>query len=128
MQFIVKFAARPSRAGPQGIAPLDHEPRDDAMEDHPIIEWAVVLDLAGAGIGPVFFPRGQADEIGDRVGSLVGEEFAFQIARGGVDDGQEAAGAFGGRRGSTVRCHERQHHDDRDAACPTPLRPIPASH
>jgi len=58
-------------AGAGGVAALDHEAGDDAMEDH-----AVVEPLAG-----------EVEEVLDVVGGDVGPEFDGDVAFGGFDGG-----------------------------------------
>src|SRR5206468_13039780 len=62
VELVGKGVARPSDALSQGIAALNHEPVDDAMENDSIVVRLTDL-LVRPRVGPVLRALGQADEV-----------------------------------------------------------------
>src|SRR5215472_7120837 len=70
LEFILEFIARVSGPISQRIATLDHEIGDDSVEDGPVVESPARL-LVRFGVGPLFFPARQADEVGHCLRSVL---------------------------------------------------------
>src|SRR6266568_5510412 len=83
--------ARPAVAGAERIAALDHEVRDDPVEDRPVVERALHL-LVRDGVGPLLRPLHQAEEVLHRLGCLLGEELHYEVSGGGGEGGEELVG------------------------------------
>jgi len=73
MELVAEFVARPAGSGAEGIAALNHESGDHAMEDQAVIEGLLHL-LPASRIGPFLRPLGQPDEVCHRVWRLRLEE------------------------------------------------------
>ena len=86
-EFVFEAVSRIARSGAHGIAALDHEVGDHAMEDGAVIERHTVHRLAGLGIFPVFGSGRQTDEVGHGERRFVGEERAGDVAGRGLEDG-----------------------------------------
>ncbi len=85
VDFVVELVARSADAAAQGIAGLDHEVLDDAVEDGAVVQRRPRLVLAGLRVGPGLLTRGQADEVLDRLGRVVAEEVDDDVAQARVD-------------------------------------------
>src|SRR5256885_16075367 len=85
-QLVGDRVARAARALPQGVAALDHELGEHAVEDGPVVERLVRL-LAGPRVGPLLLPLGKLDEVLHRVGLLGGEETDADLAFAGDEGG-----------------------------------------
>src|ERR1700722_10099724 len=81
--FVGELVAGAAHARAFGVAALDHELRDDAMEDRAIVELVALL----AAAGPVFGTFGEADEVGDRDGRVFFEELADDGSFRGLEVG-----------------------------------------
>src|SRR6185437_473176 len=67
-----ELVAGAAHAGAFGVSALDHELRDDAVEDGAVIELGALL---GAAV-PVLGALGEADEVGDSIGRFLVEQLA----------------------------------------------------
>ena len=94
VDLVVEVVARAADALTERVAALDHEARDDAVEDDVLVERALA-GLAGGGVGPLAGAVGEADEVLDRAGSVVSEE---------VDDDVAVVGVQGGDSGVRSAC------------------------
>ena len=94
--FVVEEVAGVAGAVSGVVAALDHEAGDDTMEGSAVIEVLVVHLLLRDRVGPILGALGEADEVGDGEGGLVGEELAGHAAHGGVKDNGGAVGERGG--------------------------------
>src|SRR5260370_21006140 len=70
--FVGELVARAAHAGAFGIATLDHELWDDAMEDGAVVELGALF----AAAGPVLCAFGEADEVGYGFGCVFLEDLA----------------------------------------------------
>ncbi len=70
--FVGELVAGAAHAGAFGVAALDHELRDDAVEDGAVVELRAFL----AAAVPVFGAFGEADEVGYGDGCVLLEELA----------------------------------------------------
>ena len=82
---VVELVAGTAGAGAEGVASLDHEARDDAVENGAVVEGAGGL-LTGRGVNPFALTLGQGHEVGHRVGGVVGEQLDGDVAGGGVEN------------------------------------------
>jgi len=80
---VVDLVAGTAGTSAEGVATLDHEAGDDAVEDGAVVEGTGGL-LAGRGVDPFALALGQGHEVVDRVGGVVGEQFDSNVAGGGV--------------------------------------------
>ncbi|MDT4862305.1 hypothetical protein FQZ97_969490 [compost metagenome] len=85
VDFVVELVARSAHAAAQGIAGLDHEILDDAVEDGAGVQRGSGLVLTGFRVGPGLLARGQANEVLNRLGRMVAEEVDDDVAEAGVD-------------------------------------------
>ena len=92
---VAEAVAGPAHAGAGGVAALDHEVGNDAMEDGAVEELVGGL-FAGGGVGPLFGALGQFDEVLDGDGRVGLKEPDGDLAFGGGEDGV----------GSCCECHE----------------------
>ncbi len=102
VELIGEGVAGIAHAGAGGVAALNHEFGNDAVEGGAVVEGLVVLLLVGDGVGPVFGALGESDEVGDGVWGLLLEELAGDAAHGSVHDDVGAVGLHqcgGGGRG-----------------------------
>src|SRR5580658_534948 len=74
MKFVGEFVARAAAACALGIAALNHEVGDHAMEDGAIVEGL-------AGLRAI----GERDEVLHRFGGLVGEQLDFELPLGSIE-------------------------------------------
>ena len=81
--FVGELVAGAAHAGAFGVAALDHELGDDAVEDGAVVELRALL----AAAVPVFGAFGEADEVGDSDGRVFLEELADDGAFGGLEGG-----------------------------------------
>src|SRR5580704_2862500 len=81
MKFVGEFVAGAAAAGAFGVAALDHEIRNDAVEDGAIVER-----LAGLG------SLGERDEVLYSEWSLVGEKLDLEASFSGVECGVDFVG------------------------------------
>ncbi len=86
-----ELVAGAAHAGAFGVAALDHEVGDDAVEDGAVVELGALL----AAAVPLLGAFGEADEVGDGLGCVLLEELA--------DDG--AFGGLEGCVGAWLSCH-----------------------
>src|SRR6185312_8402648 len=86
-KFILEAVAGPAFAGTLGIAPLDHEIRDHAMENGAVVKRYPVFHFARFGILPIFGAFGQADKVGHRFRSFLRKELTGELPGSGVEDG-----------------------------------------
>ena len=103
IELVVEAVAGIAHAGAGGVAALDHELGNDAMEGGAVVERLVVLLLVGRGVGPVLGALGQRDEVGYRLGRLLLIELAGDAAHGGVHDDDWAIGTGQGGCGGLGR-------------------------
>ena len=83
VDFVVEDVAGTAGARTQGIAPLNHEVRDDAVEDDTRVQGRVGL-LARSRVGPGLLTSRQADEVRDGFRGLLREELEADVAEVGV--------------------------------------------
>src|SRR5262249_45901244 len=83
---IFELIAGAAHAGAGGIAALDHEVGDDAMEDGSVVEALFAL-FACDGMFPLAVALSQVNEVGDSFGSVFVEQAADNGAFGGLEDG-----------------------------------------
>ena len=95
-ELVVEIITGIAKAGANGVAALNHEFGNDAVEDGSVVERLVMDLLQGGGISPVFGPVGETNEVSHGVGSLVVVEFAGEPAHGRVN----YCGGTGGSDGS----------------------------
>ena len=93
--FVAEAVAWPAHAGAGGIAALDHEVGNDAVEDGSVEELVIGLDV-GCGVGPLLGAFGEFDEVLDGDGGIGLEETDGDLAFGGGEDGV----------GSCCECHD----------------------
>src|ERR1017187_8627974 len=88
-----------------GIAALDHEFGNHAMENRPVVERRVVFGGMAHGIGPVFGAGGEVNEILDCDWSFFLEQRTAKLADRSVEDGRglTRSGCWMGRRMSGGR-------------------------
>lgn len=84
VDFVLELVAGAADALAEGVAALDHEVADDAVEDDVLVEGAF-LDFAGAGVAPFLGAVGEADEVLDGEGCVVAEEVYDDVTVVGVD-------------------------------------------
>src|SRR5450759_2694063 len=75
-RLILEFDADIARAGAGGVATLNHEFGDHAMENRAVIEWNAGLLGVSDGAGPVFGAVGKTDKILDSDGSYLRKQGA----------------------------------------------------
>src|SRR5436853_3079961 len=85
--FIAELVAGIARTIARRVTTLNHEVRDYAVEDGPIVERYSMLGGAACRILPVFGTGGETDEVGYRFGCLLLEQPAAQLAGCRVEDG-----------------------------------------
>jgi hypothetical protein len=87
---IFELIARAAKAAAHGIAALDHEIGNHAMENGAVIEWIAGL-LAGARMRPFTFTLGEVDEVLHGFRSLFFKETHHNVAlgrfKGGIESG-----------------------------------------
>ena len=83
VDLVVEDVAGSSGTVTQRVTALDHETRDDTVEDDVVVQRSVGL-RAGAWIRPRLLAGGQPHEVGDGLGSLLGVELQADIAEVGV--------------------------------------------
>ncbi len=88
VELVLEVVAGVAHAGADGVAALDHEAGDDAVEGGSVVEGLAVDLLLGPGVGPVLGALGEADEVGDGEWSLLVVELAGEAAHGGVEVGR----------------------------------------
>src|SRR5665213_2071130 len=76
--FVRELVAGAAHAGAFGVAALDHEVGDDAVEDGAVVELVALL----AAAGPFLCALGEGDEVGDRFRGFGVEELADDGAFG----------------------------------------------
>ena len=79
VELVLELVARATAAGAGGVAALNHEVIDDAVEDGAIVERAGLLALCVLG-GVVLFALGQTDEVFNGYRCVVTEEIDNNIA------------------------------------------------
>ena len=77
-----ELVAGAAHAGAFGIAALDHELGDDAMEDGSVVELVALLAAALPRLGSL----GEADEVRDGLGGVLLEELGDDGSFRGVED------------------------------------------
>ena len=82
------------RAGAGGVAALDHEVGDDAVEDGAVVERGP-LPLVVARVDPLLLARGQADEVGHRLRGVLAEELHHDGPLAGLERGPEVLAGLG---------------------------------
>src|SRR5919107_828622 len=73
MELVGEGVAGPADPLAERIAPLDHEPVDDAVKDDAIVVRLLHLAVA-ARVGPLLAALGEPDEVLDRLRRLLVEE------------------------------------------------------
>src|ERR1019366_588175 len=96
---ILEFVAGIAGTGAKGVATLNHEFGDHAMENRAVIKRDAGLLGVSDGAGPVFGAVGKTDEILDSDGGYLRKQGAVEVASGGVDDGG-GVGLCGAEQGS----------------------------
>src|SRR5258708_6173122 len=76
-----ELVAGAAHAGALGVAALDHELRNHAMEDAAVVELCALL----AAAVPLFGSFGEADKVGYGLGGVFLEEFADNCAFRGLE-------------------------------------------
>jgi len=92
IDLIVEGVARVAGTGAGGVATLDHEVGDDAMEDGAIEVALVVHELLGFRVGPVAGSFSELDEVVDGFWGLFLKKLAGDAAHGCVEDDRGAVG------------------------------------
>src|SRR6266542_2085613 len=77
--FVLKAISGAARASAAGIAALNHEVGDDAVEDGPVVKRAGTL-LSAYAVLPIALSLGELHKIGDRLGRFLLEEAAEDVA------------------------------------------------
>lgn len=85
-EFIFKAVARTAFASSFRIASLNHEIRNHAMKDRPVVERDAMLFLVRFGIRPVLRAGREANEVLDRLRRLFREKLAGEVTCGSVND------------------------------------------
>ena len=85
MNLVVELVAGTAGTGAEGVATLDHEAGDHAVEDGAVVEGTGRL-LTGLGVDPFALALGQRHEVGDGVGSVVREQLDGDVSGGGVQN------------------------------------------
>ena len=84
VNLILELVAGATNAHAQGVATLNHEVLDDAVE-HDVLVQGGVHDFTGAGVLPLAGTVGQADEVLDSQGCVVTEQVHDDVTVVGVD-------------------------------------------
>ena len=79
---VIKLVTRAAHAGAERVATLNHEPRDDPVENRAVVQWARCLL---ALVGPLTLTASQAREVLDRLRSLGREQLYVDITFVGVN-------------------------------------------
>lgn len=111
---VPELITRAPHAGSRGVAALDHEVRNHAVKNGPVIKWAPFDFLAGLRVGPFLLAGGEPDEVLDGFGGFVREELDGDVTRGRLDDRGVGRGFFsgfcrqcGGGDGGASQCQEK---------------------
>ena len=91
-EFIAEFVARTARACASWASALNHEIRDDAVEDESVIERSL-SGFTREFIDEFDLSRCEADEVFDGIGDEVFVEFCSHIPEGGFEADIEFASA-----------------------------------
>src|ERR1700757_562476 len=75
-ELVLELVAGIAGAGAQRVAGLNHEVRDDAMEDDAVVQRHALHHFAGLGVRPFFLASRKADKVGDGFRGLVGKQRA----------------------------------------------------
>src|SRR5215472_9109995 len=92
VKLVLEAIARTSSALSKGAAALDHEVRNDAMEDGPRVERNTAFGVAGAWVLPLLGAGGQTHEVLDRVRGALLLEAHHDVAERRVEARVELAG------------------------------------
>ncbi|MCW2427733.1 hypothetical protein M2260_002641 [Rhodococcus erythropolis] len=79
MELVTELVARAAGAGSGGVATLDHEAVDDAVEDGTVVERAG-LGAGGVCGGVLLRAVGEADEVLDGLRRMVAEQSDLDVA------------------------------------------------
>lgn len=93
-EFVGDRIARPRAPMACAVAGLNEKTGHDAVEDNTIIEGDACYGLADRGVYEGFEASGQADEIGDRDGSVFGKELTFDDALSGMNRGHQRSASL----------------------------------
>ncbi len=74
-----------AHAGAGWVAALDHESRDDAVEDGAVVEWPFVR-ASGVLLGVWRGALCEGDKVFDSFWCMVAEQFDFNVTKVGVQD------------------------------------------
>lgn len=85
VDFVVELVARSADALAQGIAALNHEVSDDAVEDGAVVQRGLYLLFAGLWVNPGLLAGGKTNEVLHGLRGVVTEEVNLDVAEGGVD-------------------------------------------
>ena len=91
MDLVVEPVARAACARAERVPTLDHEPADHAVEDRAVVQ-TVAGAVAVTRVGPLPFALGQLDEVGHRLGRVVGEQLQADVALAGGQGGVQIVG------------------------------------
>ena len=84
MDLVVEVVAGSSGALTKRVTALDHEVVDDAVEDHPVVEF-VFRHRTGAGVGPFDVSGGKTDEVLHGLRCMVAEQVDRDVTLGCVE-------------------------------------------
>src|SRR5262249_36570364 len=84
-----KLVAGPTRPAPDWVATLDHEVRDDAVEDGAVVKGHAALRLTRRGVHPLLLTGRQADEVLHSVRGALLLEAYDEVPHRGVEAGVE---------------------------------------
>src|SRR6266571_6919441 len=86
MKLISELVARPTHAAALRAAALNHELRDDAMENQPVVEWPLFL-LTRFFVCEFLGALGQPHEVSNRLGCFLFEQPHHNVSLRGFKNG-----------------------------------------